>query len=254
MVSLEQRLVPWLGFVSDMLTTRLTHMPHEEIFDQLLATFPAVGVSYNWSQPDGRLGMITRPRAILIQYEEVVGAWQRGEVTLQHPLATWYFTSGDLRPTTCERVPTALVPKRDRGVVMEVLHEVELEQQLSITFRLDGCICQSYVLGRSGTDFTDDDLVVAREIQRLLIGLDRQVTMINHLTQDASRSDVETGLTARECDVLRMIAAGDTTRAIAHHLLCSPRTVNKHLEHIYRKLGVQDRINAIRVAKLGSPC
>lgn len=250
MVSVETRLVPWLGFVSDLLTEPLDQMPHEAIFDQLQASFPGVGVSYNWSEPDGRSGMIVRPQSLLVEYEEVVGAWQRGELKLAHPLATWYVTSGDISPTTCARVPTALVSTRDRSEIMRVLREAGLEQQLSITYRLDAGLYRAYVLGRSGSDFTDDDLVVAGQIQRLLIGIDRQLTLIGQLTQQAGAGPVDAGLTARESAVLRLVAAGDSTRTIAHELRCSPRTVHKHLEHVYRKLEVGDRINAIRQARL----
>jgi hypothetical protein len=35
---------------------------------------------------------------------------------------------------------------------------------------------------------------------------------------------------------------------MARRLACSPRTVEKHIEHVYRKLGVRDRVSAARVA------
>jgi DNA-binding CsgD family transcriptional regulator len=222
-------------------------MPYELIFDQLLATFPATGVSYNWSDPNGVSGVITRPSKVLKQYEEVVQAWQRGELLLQHPLATWHVVSGDIRPTTSSRVPSAIVPARDRSIVDTALREVGAEEQLSITYRLSGYAYRAFVLGRSGSDFTDDDLVVACQIQRLLIGLDRQLSMIDKTRLASPCAYADVGLTARELAVIELVAAGRTTRAIAHQLCCSPRTVNKHLEHAYRKLGVRDRINAVRV-------
>jgi DNA-binding NarL/FixJ family response regulator len=52
-------------------------------------------------------------------------------------------------------------------------------------------------------------------------------------------------LTAREEQVLRLVADGLTDAAIGHRLGCSPRTVDKHLEHIYRRLGVSCRTAAI---------
>ena len=48
-------------------------------------------------------------------------------------------------------------------------------------------------------------------------------------------------LTPRELDVLTWVAKGKTNRDIAEILGMSPRTVNKHLEHIYVKLGVETR-------------
>lgn len=48
-------------------------------------------------------------------------------------------------------------------------------------------------------------------------------------------------LTPREADVLAWLAKGKTNRDIADILGMSPRTVNKHLEHIFIKLGVETR-------------
>lgn len=55
-------------------------------------------------------------------------------------------------------------------------------------------------------------------------------------------------LTAREQEVLALLAEGLSTRAIAARLARSPRTVSYHLEHIYAKLGVRSRAEAILYA------
>ncbi|MEJ8476347.1 DNA-binding response regulator [Roseibium algae] len=52
------------------------------------------------------------------------------------------------------------------------------------------------------------------------------------------------GLTVREADVLLWIARGKANRDIGEILGLSPRTVNKHLEQIYQKLGVENRASA----------
>ncbi|WP_020185846.1 DNA-binding response regulator [Methylopila sp. 73B] len=56
------------------------------------------------------------------------------------------------------------------------------------------------------------------------------------------------GLTAREAEVLLWIARGKANRDIAEILGMSPRTVNKHLEQIYVKLGVENRAGAAAIA------
>ena len=56
------------------------------------------------------------------------------------------------------------------------------------------------------------------------------------------------GLTAREAEVLRLVAAGLANAEIADQLSLSPRTVNAHLTTIYGKLGVTSRGAAIRFA------
>jgi DNA-binding NarL/FixJ family response regulator len=52
-------------------------------------------------------------------------------------------------------------------------------------------------------------------------------------------------LTDRELQILELAALGRTNHAIARHIDVSPRTVAKHLEHIYRKLGVTSRAAAV---------
>jgi DNA-binding response OmpR family regulator len=69
------------------------------------------------------------------------------------------------------------------------------------------------------------------------------------LSRDAATAAVSADLshyqlTPRELDVLAWIARGKTNRDIAEILGMSPRTVNKHLEHIFVKLGVETRAAA----------
>jgi DNA-binding NarL/FixJ family response regulator len=56
------------------------------------------------------------------------------------------------------------------------------------------------------------------------------------------------GLTARELEVLRLVATGATTKAIAAELVLSERTVDRHLSNIFAKLGVATRTAAAAYA------
>jgi predicted ATPase/DNA-binding CsgD family transcriptional regulator len=56
------------------------------------------------------------------------------------------------------------------------------------------------------------------------------------------------GLTAREVEVLRLVAQGLTNFKVAAELVISPRTVNTHLGSIYRKLNTSSRAAATRFA------
>ncbi|MFT5588354.1 MAG: DNA-binding NarL/FixJ family response regulator [Bradyrhizobium sp.] len=64
------------------------------------------------------------------------------------------------------------------------------------------------------------------------------------MAKPASLSMAGYQLTPREQDVLTWLAKGKTNRDIAEILGMSPRTVNKHLEHIFVKLGVETRTAA----------
>jgi len=52
------------------------------------------------------------------------------------------------------------------------------------------------------------------------------------------------GLTAREVEVLGLLARGHTNRQIAQHLVVSAKTVSNHVEHLYHKIGVRSRAAA----------
>jgi HD-GYP domain-containing protein (c-di-GMP phosphodiesterase class II)/DNA-binding CsgD family transcriptional regulator len=52
------------------------------------------------------------------------------------------------------------------------------------------------------------------------------------------------GLTDREVEVLRLLARGDTNRGIGEELYISPKTVGRHVENIYAKIGVSTRAGA----------
>jgi len=58
----------------------------------------------------------------------------------------------------------------------------------------------------------------------------------------------ELGLTGREGEVLSWLSKGKSNRDIAQILGLSPRTVDKHLEQIYAKLGVENRTAAAAIA------
>jgi DNA-binding CsgD family transcriptional regulator len=53
------------------------------------------------------------------------------------------------------------------------------------------------------------------------------------------------GLTAREQEVLEHVEVGESNVLIARRLELSPRTVEKHLEHAYAKLGATSRTSAL---------
>lgn len=55
-------------------------------------------------------------------------------------------------------------------------------------------------------------------------------------------------LTPREAEVLSWVAKGKTNRDVGEILGMSPRTVNKHLEHVFEKLGVETRAAAAALA------
>ena len=63
-----------------------------------------------------------------------------------------------------------------------------------------------------------------------------------------STTSYPAGLSAREVEVLKLVAKGLTNAQIAKELFISPRTVDRHLNSVYRKVGVSSRVAAARFA------
>jgi DNA-binding NarL/FixJ family response regulator len=65
---------------------------------------------------------------------------------------------------------------------------------------------------------------------------------------ELSGADREGGLTARELEVLRLVATGRTNRSIAADLFVSEKTVARHVSNIFTKLGPSSRAAATAYA------
>ena len=66
--------------------------------------------------------------------------------------------------------------------------------------------------------------------------------------EPAATEPYPAGLSAREAEVLRLVANGLTNAEVAEKLFLSSRTVDWHLSSIYRKLGLHSRTEASRFA------
>jgi DNA-binding NarL/FixJ family response regulator len=69
----------------------------------------------------------------------------------------------------------------------------------------------------------------------------------NYARNDAAISSL--GISARECEVLEMLAAGHANKVIARRLDISPNTVKTHIARLYEKLDVASRTQAIGKAR-----
>jgi DNA-binding NarL/FixJ family response regulator len=76
----------------------------------------------------------------------------------------------------------------------------------------------------------------------------RVAALLGELAAAAAVPAWPAGLTGREVEVLRLIAAGCSNRAIAETLFISPNTVLRHVSHIFAKTGVANRAEAAAYA------
>ena len=82
------------------------------------------------------------------------------------------------------------------------------------------------------------------------VGLGEQMLLLQRRAEpSAAATRLSTAsLTPREAEVLSWVAKGKTNRDVGDILGMSPRTVNKHLEHVFEKLGVETRAAAAALA------
>ena len=96
-----------------------------------------------------------------------------------------------------------------------------------------------------------DPLLVDKNGRQLTVQLipdhfrDEHLLLLNEKRSDAAWNTLsDYGLTPRESEVLAWVAKGKTNAEVGVILQMSDRTVQKHLEHIYQKLGVETRTTA----------
>jgi DNA-binding NarL/FixJ family response regulator len=105
----------------------------------------------------------------------------------------------------------------------------------------------------AGLTFTDRGehlLKGVSEPRRLYAAADPAAVRHEERPREPGRgSEYPAGLTAREVDVLKLVAVGLSDAEVAEQLVVSVRTVNAHLRSIYRKVGVHSRAAAGRFAE-----
>ena len=133
---------------------------------------------------------------------------------------------------------------RGSGMYADVARKIGVDQVLA-TALTPGSLHVCISLNRAGFDFTPTAVDLLTRLRPLLT---RRVARLAAGQAMLARGTIPPQLTARQEQVLRLVAGGLTDAAIGHRLGCSPRTVDKHLEHIYRRLGVSCRTAAIAAA------
>jgi DNA-binding CsgD family transcriptional regulator len=245
-MSLLTKYDQWVDAIRDLLERHHTYFPRATIGQLIAETIDAEAVAWNWSR-DGSFGCEFNRSHFRNNWSLLnVPAGTARQMQERHPLLQWFQATGDPKPMTVGRLPRTAIPAEDFALLYDALRPGEVEQQMVIPYQLSVRGHRAYALARGQEDFSADDVELARRIQPLLDLLQRQVVA----TQvKPSTCTTETGLTGREVAVLALLSGGGTAEAIARRLGISPRTVTNHLQHIYRKLGVSDRMRAVLVAQ-----
>jgi len=122
------------------------------------------------------------------------------------------------------------------------------------TFEADNHVIQALKAGASGYVLKDSEAsaivssilaVVAGERVMASAVANRVLEMLTGATTPKEFYD---GLTAREVEILKMLATGMANKQIAYKLKISEKTVRNHVSNMYEKLGIYDRAQAVLYA------
>lgn len=119
--------------------------------------------------------------------------------------------------------------------------EVDYQAAFSVPIEADGQLC--VVLDRKGRDFSDAELDRLATLWRILSVCTAGV-VIRGVPASGGAPGGLARLTPRQGDVLSLVAEGLSNDQVGRRLRISARTVNKHLEHIYSKVGARNRTEA----------
>jgi DNA-binding CsgD family transcriptional regulator len=236
----------WMAVAADILNAPTPGLAHDLFVDELMRQTKA--------DVAARIRLAPRDQdaiAITVEAREAVPPrehWPAAAQARAHPLSRYYERTSDRSPVRLTDLTAAgwgLGPGDHEA--MRALG-ITVHQMTLPCGRQDGGFDGWVVLNEDG--FSDAHLADLSALQAFLVGLDRHLSMFTQLA-DAIDVDQHGGptLTPRERLVLDMLAAGSTAEGIAARLAISPRTVHKHQENLYRKLGACDRLSAVLSAQ-----
>ncbi len=133
---------------------------------------------------------------------------------------------------------------REGALYSDYYRRIGIDHVVALPIRVDQDVLVSFVLNRRLRDFSDRECQlldrVGPVLARLHAALGAAAAAAGPLADPAAAP-----LTPRETEVLDWLAGGKTDRDIGAILGCSHRTVQKHLQHMYEKLGVETRTAAV---------
>jgi DNA-binding CsgD family transcriptional regulator len=164
----------------------------------------------------------------------------------EHPIVAHYQMSGSGVPV---KISDFLSQQQFHrlGLYAEFYRSLAVEHQMALALPAPGKQIVGLAFNRSRADFSERERAILTALHTpLAAGLERARARDRARRALAAQNPAEpSGLTGREAEILQLVAAGRTNTAIARSLEVSPRTIAKHLEHIYRKLGVTSRAAAV---------
>lgn len=228
----------WLDRIAELLDRPLTTLPEAAIAVALGETFDLIGCSFNDRPPGPGVLRLHARRGMTPRMRDLA---ERGPAAPDHvhPLLVYYRDTAADRPMQIADLPPPFARPDLLGPWREFARPDGFEHVLLLPLRRHH---RAFALARD-TPFSPVEAALAERLWRLVRGLDRQVAALAGAGRDAPADG--SPLTPRETAVFGLVAQGLTATAAARRLAVSERTVHKHLEHVYRKLGASDRVTAV---------
>jgi DNA-binding CsgD family transcriptional regulator len=238
----------WLDLLADLLAQPLQRLPVERIAAQLAGTFRAPGVAFTSTSRDRSDMDLLYPLNEQFQGRRgLFESWGPPDVHRIHPLL---LQSRAVRRPVFGQVASVserFAGRRERSAWRSFASPGGVHEQVCLPLGND-LAAPCFVVGRD-REFSPREMTLAAQICRVINGLHRQATALSQLSGDGFEAASAVRLTVRELAVLALLAEGLTAAAIGHRLMISERTVHKHLQRTYSKLGVTDRLSAVLVAR-----
>lgn len=157
--------------------------------------------------------------------------------TYENPgIQSYVSAPGDLSPRRLSDLPPH---NADESAALRLSQEYMGLRQLSMIVDIrSATVGHGWILTRDSRDFGDRELDTAARILPVLYLLDH----FHHPDLTVSHAEAGRDLTARECQIIDLVTTGLTAVAIGHLLGISQRTVSKHIQNAYAKLGIHDRL------------
>lgn len=247
MQSMERARSQWLDVITEALGGFGQAFPWDPVCRQLGRQLEApVTGRFQWDA-HGRASVTAYPFPDWFDLPDVA---RRAPAV--HPLARHYSSHATSAPLSTTQVPFG--GGAGERAYEDELRACQIENHVWIPIERGSAGVLVVGVCRPGEPFDEQSTELAVLAQGVIVALHRHWQVLDDW---ASRHPLATGgyaaaddahLTARQVVVLSLVAQGMTSRAIGYRLHISARTVERHLENIYRRLGVSDRASAVRLA------
>jgi DNA-binding CsgD family transcriptional regulator len=236
-----------LELISDVLGLLELGELREGLLAALDRAVPSDYVSINEIAPD-LIDMYSVVRPALP--ERLHDAW--AEHGHQNPLIQRYARTADTRSYRFSDV-VSQSELHSLALYREFYAELGVEHQIAFVIKVSPPLYVGVALSRCARDYSDAERKMLDRARPYLIQIYRSALAYSVLEARCQAREpvgpqalqlVELGLTPREAAVLSRVARGLSNADIAAELSVSERTIGKHLQHCYRKLGVANRSQA----------